>query len=310
MWAAVTDDQATLSIGAIAIQPGNTDPAKTVILAATGEANNSGDSYFGLGILRSANAGSTWTLIPGANAGALSFSGLGGTRMAFSTANGQTNAVVAAMATSSEGLVDGIGHRRHHARSLYFARCGTDLDLQRAGRSWRRYRCDVSNVGRLPRCRWTVLRCGALPRVLFFPRRHALDASRGPARWSAVEHSGMSSPIDLEQLRLPDLSRRDHGGPESQRDVCLVHFSHLDRQSSGWRHVAERERGRIVDCDLRQRHHELRRLRWLRCATRRLQSGTAGAFRTEPQRTYTRARSISISAASPRRIPRARPPHS
>jgi hypothetical protein len=107
MWAAVTDDQATLSIGAIAIQPGNADPAKTVILAATGEADNSGDSYFGLGILRSSNAGSTWTLIPTANAGALSFSGLGGTRMAFSTANGQTNTVVAAMATSSEGLVNG-----------------------------------------------------------------------------------------------------------------------------------------------------------------------------------------------------------
>ena len=64
MWTPVTDDQATLSIGAIAIQPGNSDPTKTVILAATGEADNSGDSYFGLGILRSADAGSTWTLVP------------------------------------------------------------------------------------------------------------------------------------------------------------------------------------------------------------------------------------------------------
>lgn len=43
-WTAVTDDQATLSIGAIAVQPGNTDLTKTVILAASGEANNSGDS--------------------------------------------------------------------------------------------------------------------------------------------------------------------------------------------------------------------------------------------------------------------------
>ena len=68
-WTPVSDDQATLSIGAIAIQPGNNDPAKTVILAATGEANNSGDSYFGLGILRSTNAGATWTLIPSANGG-------------------------------------------------------------------------------------------------------------------------------------------------------------------------------------------------------------------------------------------------
>jgi hypothetical protein len=36
-WTPVSDDQATLSIGAIAIQPGNTDPIKTVILAATGD---------------------------------------------------------------------------------------------------------------------------------------------------------------------------------------------------------------------------------------------------------------------------------
>ncbi|HET7892055.1 MAG TPA: sialidase family protein [Candidatus Sulfotelmatobacter sp.] len=103
IWTALTDDQATLSIGAIAVQPGNTG----VILAATGEANNSGDSYFGLGMLRSTDFGATWSLVRTANSGALSFSGLGGTRMAFSTASGQPNTVVAAMATTSEGLVDG-----------------------------------------------------------------------------------------------------------------------------------------------------------------------------------------------------------
>jgi hypothetical protein len=106
-WTAIADDQATLSIGAIAIQPGNTNPANSVILAATGEANNSADAYFGLGILLSTNAGTSWTLISTANSGALSFSGLGGARMAFSTASGQTNTVVAAMATTSEGVVDG-----------------------------------------------------------------------------------------------------------------------------------------------------------------------------------------------------------
>jgi hypothetical protein len=106
-WIPVTDNQATLSIGSIAIQPGNSDPSKSVILAATGEANNSGDSYFGLGILRSTDAGNTWNLVSTANEGVLSFSGLGGTRMAFRTANAQTTTVVAAMAASSEGLIDG-----------------------------------------------------------------------------------------------------------------------------------------------------------------------------------------------------------
>jgi len=126
-WAPVTDDQATLSIGALAIQPGNADPAKTVILAATGEADNSGDSYFGLGILRSTDAGTTWTLIPTANGGALSFSGLGGARMAFSTASGQTNTVVSAMATTSEGMIDG-AVTANTTRGLY-----TSLD---AGQTW------------------------------------------------------------------------------------------------------------------------------------------------------------------------------
>ena len=126
-WTPITDDQATLSIGAIAIQAGNSDPTKTVILAATGEADNSGDSYFGLGILRSADAGTTWTLIPTANSGALSFSGLGGTRMAFSTTSGQMNTVVAAMATTSEGVIDGAVNA-NTTRGLY-----TSLD---AGLTW------------------------------------------------------------------------------------------------------------------------------------------------------------------------------
>lgn len=122
-WTPVSDDQATLSIGAIAIQPGNADPAKSVVLAATGEANNSGDSYFGLGILRSTDAGNSWNLIRTANNGALSFSGLGGTRLAF----GNSNTVVAAMATTSEGIIDG-AVSTSTTRGLY-----TSLN---AGQSW------------------------------------------------------------------------------------------------------------------------------------------------------------------------------
>jgi hypothetical protein len=122
-WTPISDNQATLSVGSIAIQPGNADPAKTLLLVGTGEANNSADSYFGLGILRSSDAGNTWTLISTANSGALSFSGLGVTRMAFSTAS----TVVAAIGTISEGLVDG-AVTSNTARGLY-----TSVD---AGLSW------------------------------------------------------------------------------------------------------------------------------------------------------------------------------
>src|SRR5439155_238826 len=62
-WSPLIDNQATLAVGSIAVQPGNTDPTKSVILVGTGETNSSMDSYYGLGILRSADAGNTWALI-------------------------------------------------------------------------------------------------------------------------------------------------------------------------------------------------------------------------------------------------------
>src|ERR1700693_2586564 len=124
-WTAVTDDQATLSIGSIAIQPGNSNPAQTVVVVGTGEADNSGDSYFGLGMLRSVDGGNTWTPLTSANSGTYSFSGLGATRMAFSTA--QTSTVVAAMAATSEGEIDGALTSNTY-RGLY-----TSTD---AGQSW------------------------------------------------------------------------------------------------------------------------------------------------------------------------------
>jgi photosystem II stability/assembly factor-like uncharacterized protein len=58
-WTPLTDDQATLFMGAIALAPSNPD----VIYAGTGEATNSALSFTGHGVLKSADAGSTWTLL-------------------------------------------------------------------------------------------------------------------------------------------------------------------------------------------------------------------------------------------------------
>jgi photosystem II stability/assembly factor-like uncharacterized protein len=57
-WTPLTDGQATTAMGAIAIAPSN----PSIIYAGTGEANFATDSLPGVGILKSTDGGSTWTL--------------------------------------------------------------------------------------------------------------------------------------------------------------------------------------------------------------------------------------------------------
>lgn len=111
IWTPLTDGEATLTVGSIALQPANGN----LILVGTGEANNSADSYYGMGILRSSDGGASWTLIssatcPAANpscpsTGNISLHGLGFTRIAFSTDNRQL--AVATAAAASGGLTVG-----------------------------------------------------------------------------------------------------------------------------------------------------------------------------------------------------------
>jgi photosystem II stability/assembly factor-like uncharacterized protein len=58
-WSPMTDRQATLSMGAIALAPSNPN----IIYAGTGEANNSQDSFYGRGVLKSVDGGATWKLL-------------------------------------------------------------------------------------------------------------------------------------------------------------------------------------------------------------------------------------------------------
>ena len=121
IWASVTDDQATLAVGAIAVQPqlSNPNPNTSIILAGTGETNSSADSYYGLGILRSLNGGQTWTLISQDASGAHSFAGLGFSKIAFSSGN--PNLVVAAAASASEGIVEGLENPVAVNRGIYYS---------------------------------------------------------------------------------------------------------------------------------------------------------------------------------------------
>jgi hypothetical protein len=94
----------SLSIGAIAVQP-NPNP---IVLAGTGDPNDATDSYYGEGILRSADNGLTWTLIQGSHDGANgnhSFTGLATAALAFSSTT-PTLAVAAFTVSPQSAIVD------------------------------------------------------------------------------------------------------------------------------------------------------------------------------------------------------------
>ncbi len=56
-WTPLTDTQASLATGSMVLDPNN----HLIIYVGTGEENNSGDSYYGAGMLKSTDGGSTWT---------------------------------------------------------------------------------------------------------------------------------------------------------------------------------------------------------------------------------------------------------
>ena len=59
-WTPLTDRQQSLAIGALALDP--TDTQDTTLYAGTGEPNASLDTYQGVGVLKTTDGGATWTL--------------------------------------------------------------------------------------------------------------------------------------------------------------------------------------------------------------------------------------------------------
>ncbi len=112
----------SLSIGALAVAGG-------IVLAGTGDPNDATDSYYGGGILRSADGGLTWTLAKGSNDGVYghhSFVGLSVSGLAFSTTNSQL--AVAALSSSAEGAAVNAGSLTDAVPGLYVS--------QDAGMTW------------------------------------------------------------------------------------------------------------------------------------------------------------------------------
>jgi hypothetical protein len=116
----VTD--ASISIGALTVQPGGTG----VILAGTGDPNDVLDSYYGAGILRSTDSGNTWTLISrtddveaGLGVEDVTFLGEGFAGFAWSTVTPQL--VVAAVSQAYEGTLVNAVQTGSSYEGLYYS---------------------------------------------------------------------------------------------------------------------------------------------------------------------------------------------
>src|SRR5579863_417202 len=106
----------SISIGALSVQPGGTG----VILAGTGDPNDALDSYYGDGILRSADGGQTWNLIQYTKGQSnYGFLGEGFAGFAWSTVNPQL--VVAAVTQAWEGVIAGAQRSQRSYEGMYFS---------------------------------------------------------------------------------------------------------------------------------------------------------------------------------------------
>jgi hypothetical protein len=113
---------ASISIGALTVQPGGTG----VVLAGTGDPNDVLDSYYGAGILRSTDGGTTWTLIEktddaetGLGGLDYSFIGEGFAGFAWSTLSPAT--AVAAVSQAYEGTLVNAEQINQSYEGLYYS---------------------------------------------------------------------------------------------------------------------------------------------------------------------------------------------
>jgi hypothetical protein len=174
----------SLSIGAISVQSG-------VVLAGTGDPNDASDSFYGSGLLRSADGGLTWTLIQNSQddvAGNHSFSGLGFAGFAWSSATPGT--VVAAVSQAGEGVIVNAPDAVNSVMGLYYS-----ID---AGVTWQMSTImDGSQIVQSPRPTGGDLGGRAATAVVWNPvrqrfyaaiRYHGYYESADGATWTRLAH--------------------------------------------------------------------------------------------------------------------------
>ena len=105
----------SLSIGAVSVSGG-------VVLAGTGDPNDATDSYYGEGILRSADGGVTWTLAQQSNDGVAGHHSLVGLGVAgFAWDSQSPRLVVAALSQAAEGALVNAGDVTYSVMGLYYS---------------------------------------------------------------------------------------------------------------------------------------------------------------------------------------------
>lgn len=126
-----SDQEATLSIGSLAMDPRSPD----ILYAGTGEANLSGDHYPGVGLYKTTDGGGIWSLIGGAQVPPEDLS-FGDHRSLARGLPRRIGTVAVDPFDSGHILVGGITHTEHEQAGLFETRDG--------GSTWSRA-CDANN---------------------------------------------------------------------------------------------------------------------------------------------------------------------
>jgi hypothetical protein len=215
-WTPLTDNQATLAVGSIALQPGNinnTTHLSRLILVGTGEANDSGDSYYGLGILRSADEGQTWSLITSADNGSHPFLGMAAGKIAFSTVN--NSLVVAGFGVSAPGEFEGGDTGFPTTHGIYYS-----LDT---GVSW--HLADVRDPGgaaTVPSSARAVIFNPANRTFYASIRRHGIYSSTNGINWTRLSKQPDSPSIGLNSASNCPASANSTNCPIVRAEFAVV----------------------------------------------------------------------------------------
>jgi len=237
-WIPLTDDEPSLSIGAIAVQPQFSvlDPSHSIVLVGTGETNGSDDAYYGVGILRSTDGGQNWSLIAQDTAGH-KFAGLGFSRIAFSTAD--PNLVVAAAASSPEGIRQGLESPLGINRGIYYS---TD-----SGATWTKAAIMDSGVTIDPGSVTTVAYNSAAGKFYAAVQSHGFYSSSDGASWNRLlvqPGNGINSGLCPAQSATPStclISRGEiavvanRAGPNNLGEMYVWYVDSNDADQGIWK---------------------------------------------------------------------------